>query len=382
MAALHCLTPVWGETYVQCFVELSLPTLLSPGNLPAIQDTNSLYHIFTRSIDRPAIEAAPSFQRLADCIAVKITEVDEIVSRTDNRYLIQSDCYRLGIEEADRSNAAMIFLNADVVVADGGIRYLADKVASGVRSIEVLGIRLNKSPVSTRLLTLSSNGVISISPRELVRIAIENLHQITRTHLYHGEGEELMPAGLMWRVGNEGILARCFHLHPILVYPQVQNAPFGRSIDDDYVMSAIPDNKSLIIGDSDEFCACELSDDDRRMNTIPRGDSPDRSIAQWAYFNARPRHHELLRHVIRLHDGMRNPSLWKTVEAESNQVVDRVLTSLADPDSLGVFPPPEADSSSFPSDPFSQGAADLLQGKEAPPSKIRSLLSRMRQFIR
>jgi hypothetical protein len=192
-----------------------------------------------------------------------------------------------------------------------------------------------------------------------------------------------MPAGLMWRVGNEGILARCFHLHPILVYPQVKNAPFSTSIDDDYVKSAIPNNKSLIIGDSDEFCACELSDDNRRMNTIPRGESPDRSIAQWAYFNARPRHHELLRHTIRLHDGMSSPSLWKTVEAESDQVVDRVLTSLADPGSLGVFPTPEVDSSSSPSDVSPPMAvADLRQGEEAPFSRIRSLLSKMFQFVR
>ena len=34
--AIQVLVPVWGASYTSQFLEISLPTLLSPGNLPAL----------------------------------------------------------------------------------------------------------------------------------------------------------------------------------------------------------------------------------------------------------------------------------------------------------------------------------------------------------
>ena len=35
-AGLHFIVPVWGVDYTRCFTELCLPTLLAPGNIPAL----------------------------------------------------------------------------------------------------------------------------------------------------------------------------------------------------------------------------------------------------------------------------------------------------------------------------------------------------------
>ena len=34
--AIQCLLPVWGSSYIDQFLEFGLPTLLAPGNLPAL----------------------------------------------------------------------------------------------------------------------------------------------------------------------------------------------------------------------------------------------------------------------------------------------------------------------------------------------------------
>jgi len=89
--------------------------------------------------------------------------------------------------------------------------------------------------------------------------------------------------------------------------------------------------------DSDEFMACELSEDDRRINVILRDERTadlDRFIAQWAAFNTKPRHRDLVQHEILLHAGPTDSSLWRATRKEARKVVKTVLRQLAAPERL------------------------------------------------
>ena len=326
---LHFITPVWGMEYTRCFVNVCLPSLLAPGNIPSLKtDGQSIYNIYTTPDDLRVIQNSPAFDLLRRCLPVFFHPIRQEVDQTTNQYFVQSDCYRRGIRTADEANAGIIFLNADVVVADGGIRALAKILTSGKRAILALGIRLNKNAVSARLLEhhrSSAGAVISVKPRELAALALPNIHQITKAHLFHGEGEDLHPAGLFWRVGNEGLLAHCFHLHPLVVCPKVKNAPFSITIDEDYLMASCPDkNDHYIIQDSDEFLACELTDENRKINGIPRTDNL-REIARWAHSNANGSHRELIRHAIKIHAGQSDLRAWSETEMEAQKIVEEVL---------------------------------------------------------
>jgi hypothetical protein len=102
----HLITPVWGETYTRCFVDVALPTLLAGGNLPALQEIpQSLYRIFTRESDRATITESPAFAALSRLITVKFSLIGAETQMLDNHHLIQSDCYRRGIAEADAADS-------------------------------------------------------------------------------------------------------------------------------------------------------------------------------------------------------------------------------------------------------------------------------------
>src|SRR5271163_494251 len=73
---IHCITPVWGETFSRCFVEVALPSWLADGNLPVLREVpGSLCHIFTRPIDQAMIESTPAFARLRQTIPVKFSHI-------------------------------------------------------------------------------------------------------------------------------------------------------------------------------------------------------------------------------------------------------------------------------------------------------------------
>ena len=320
--------------YTKSFVEITLPSLLAPGNIPALQDVSgTVYNIFTTEEDRQTIEASAAYRRLVRFMSVVFHSVRAIRDRIENQYTVQSDCYRRGIRLADTVNAAMLFINADIVVANGGLSSVVTLVQRGKRAVMALGFRVDRSVMSATLVKRhrsEDESVISIEPRELVALAIPNLHAISKSHMVHGEGEDLHPAGLFWRVGSDGLLAHCFHLHPVIVHPEKKNASFSTTIDADYLNSACPNEEDIcVIDDSDQFCACELSEADRRVGGLPRtGATTD--ISRWAYTDANRRHREFVQIPIRIHGSEINPAIWAPVEREADNLVRQVLVDLGD----------------------------------------------------
>ena len=187
-AGLHIIVPVWGREYTQIFIDLLLPTLLAPGNIPALpHPERHVFQIYTTLEDRAMIEASPAYQRLIRHIRVAFHRVRVRDPFTAvNRFSVQSDCYRRAIREADAADQAMVFLTPDSVMADGSLRNLAAIAGRpGVRTIYGPGVRLIKEPVQAHLLRhhrVTEDGPIIIAPRELVRVMLDNLHPIAKAH--------------------------------------------------------------------------------------------------------------------------------------------------------------------------------------------------------
>ncbi len=331
-AGLHFIVPVWGVEYTRCFTELCLPTLLAPGNIPALPFADRhVFQIYTTASDREAIEASPSYRRLVRHMPVAFHQVRVHPQNSDNPYSIQSDCFRLAIRAADAADQAMVFLTPDMIMADGGLRSLA-AIADrpNVRAVLGPGVRLVKETVGAALLSRHfrpADDSIAIAPRDLVRLLLTEMHPIAKAHFFNGESDNIFLSNLYWRAGTEGLIARCFHLHPFLVYPRVKNAPFTTTVDGDYIEAACPDlAETYICADSDEFCVCELSAASRTAQMMTRSD-PLTGFVKWMVEKTTPRHRTLIKTVIRLHAGIRDRTLWQRTEQEA-QIGVAKLTDL------------------------------------------------------
>ena len=71
---LHFIVPVWGAEYVRTFLDVVLPTHLSPNNLPAVNHRgDSAYHIYTNDEHAPIIRKNPVFARLSNVVPTTST---------------------------------------------------------------------------------------------------------------------------------------------------------------------------------------------------------------------------------------------------------------------------------------------------------------------
>ena len=317
-------TPVWGANHIGLYLSVGLPSLLAPGNLPALaRRSMSRYLIHTRPQDVAEIEVSPVYHRLAGIVPVAIRAIEAPITVP---HRTMSDCHIDAMAEADASGAAAIFLPPDCVWSDGSLDRLVSIAETGKSVVHMCGVRLDRDSVVPHLLEHSADGShrLSIGARRLVALGLEHLHPIAYSHFWNEHLGDLMPANLMWTVPGEGLLLRCFHLHPLMVKSQVPFAAFSSTIDDDLAPRACPDpSGDYVVADSDELLAFELSGRDRVVGTIcPKGSL--HGVASWAEVGTNARHRILIDTPIRVHSGPISKEVWERCIADSDRVVPEI----------------------------------------------------------
>jgi hypothetical protein len=149
---------------------------------------------------------------------------------------------------------------------------------------------------------------------------LAHLHPISSSHCWDSAFFNTHPSHLYWKIEDEGLLARCFHLHPILVRP-ADDVNFRKTIDDDYIVHACPDPETIhIVTDSDEICAFSMTPHDVKIGNERPHRSSAAYVAWWSYRFTKPEHFVLAEKVVHIHVGQTSPK-WKTAEQESADVL-------------------------------------------------------------
>ena len=75
------LLPVWGLRYILQFLEFSLPTLLAPGNLPAVaKELSSEFVFLTSSEDAEILTSHPGIEYLETICPVRLQIIDDLIT--------------------------------------------------------------------------------------------------------------------------------------------------------------------------------------------------------------------------------------------------------------------------------------------------------------
>jgi hypothetical protein len=284
---IHFAVPVWGDEYLRTFLTFSLPSQLASGNIPFLAaDGRHIYTVYTTHEDAARLRASDTFRALERHLPTTI-EIIDIGRVAGGKYAIKSDCYRSALQKAADHRAAVFLLNADIVLADGFVRGIARLLAAGKRVIEVPGPRGLRSAIGRALYARyrSADGItITIDPLQLSSLWMRHMHPQLEMHFVEGEaGEPFHPSHFYWELGDVGIIARCFHLYPIVVVPAGSQVNFSTTIDDDLVRNlGVPRDQMAIVRDSTEIFCCELSPLDLDVGApTRRGDI----AAYLAFFN-------------------------------------------------------------------------------------------------
>lgn len=255
----NILMVVWGAPYIEVMVRLTIPTLLYPGNIPALAARHQCKVIFfTRASDEVLIREAESVQRLAELLPIEFVHFDP--EAAPNIYLAMSDAHKAGCLSAKDEGAKVIVASPDGLFADGCCSAIARQAELGRAAVMCSGLRLLQEEV---LAVLPSRISTPIAPREMVSLTVDYLHPESERYSVESKNFYPIPSQLIWPMGRKGFLMRSFHLHPLMIdvskiasfealsEQSIDGALLGRTMDE---WSDIH-----VVTDSDELYVCSMT---------------------------------------------------------------------------------------------------------------------------
>lgn len=324
------IVPVWGDHHTKVFTELVLPSYLSKGNLPSCYEFNCSFYIYTNPSSELKIKKSDAFKKLLLlCKEVIFKHIDDLPNNKDlvgKTYSALKNIHEDSIRTTANWAPALFFLNADTTYADGSFANVIKLLKQGYRSVELVTIRVDSEKISTPLKELKEKGILDISPIALVNMGLQYLHKISRWHFWNSNEDRLIPDNLYWKVKNEGILARCSHLHPLMVYPKNYMLHFTGTIDHDFIEnSGIREDEKYVVTNNLEIAGLEISPSYHSQNTAFYSPQSAFDVARFLYTLCTENNKKNLEHKVWLHGAKNiNVNEWKKIEKDSDKVITEV----------------------------------------------------------
>ena len=318
----HLVMQAWGPAYCRMLTETCLPALLAPGNIPALAaEWPAKFIIFTRDQDIRRITDSPSYARLAAILPVEFKTIDEELRV--NKYAALTMIHHRVLGTAWYEQAAVVWLVPDAIWSDGSLRTVSRAAAAGKRAVMQPALRVVKDDAMPAVKALlGAPGFDGFAARDLARLALDHMHPYYRACYWNEPLFNTSPALVFWPVGNEGVAARGFHLHPLMLFPSKPVRAFNSTFDDDLPLLACPDVTSIhIVTDSDDAFHIDLTDDDW-CELIPRraGYGSVFRLLQFALSAANLHHRKFAESAIRIH-AVECSDAWAAAVKESDRAI-------------------------------------------------------------
>ena len=159
----------WGERYIDDLIEITIPALLAPGNLPAFAAEFACEFVIvteTQLFDR--VMRSATIAALLDFVDVRLVPIDDLLSPWYGITLTYALVRGFADLGASMTRTHLVFLNADFILADGSYRKLAGMIKRGERLVVSPSYCMNLGGYGRRLAPAprrDERGVVAASPR-------------------------------------------------------------------------------------------------------------------------------------------------------------------------------------------------------------------------
>ena len=332
LTAVKLLLPIWGHRYVSQFLELGLPTLIAPGNIPALAKTLPCeFEILTSSEDETYVRQHPTFHRLTQICRVFFRRVDHLVMVGNN-----STTLTLAYAEAVRAtgpsmlDTCFFFLAADYIVADGSLANVLARMQAGSSAVQVGNFQViaEEAMPWLRDQMVSEAASLAFPARQLMRWALAHLHPATIANTVNSaQSHNTHTNRLFWRADRDTLVGRFFLMHMIAIRPEVTNFNVGASCDYSFIPEMCPSGNVSVLTDSDDFLVVEMQPRTHESELLRPGPLPlrtlVRSLGEWTT----AQHRENAAHSLVYHAG-EVPESLPAVRDTADRYVARVIRGL------------------------------------------------------
>jgi hypothetical protein len=336
------LLPVWGARYVDLFLNCSLPTLLAPGNVPALAaQLPCRFVVMIRAADVARFSEHAAWTRLQSICPVEFRFIDDLVT-AGNHSTTLTLSYQREVEAAGEAicNICFFFLVADYVVADGSLAAVLERMKDGASGVQATSLqcvpaildglfgesmrhdscvdndamgpgRRVVGPHETAELCdapardgqaapLSTASVFP--PRELVARALKALHPTVMANMVDFSAVHNRHTNrLFWRPDPNTLIGRFYLMHMICIRPETGNFVIGASCDYSFIPEMCPSGNVDVIADSDEYFVVEAQPVDHEEELLSAGPLLPHGLAASLDEWATAQHRQNARHTMVYH---------------------------------------------------------------------------------
>jgi hypothetical protein len=311
---IHATTAAWGTWHVDQLLGVSLPSLLAPGNLPALAKAHrAQFNLVTTREDQRRIEATPVFQQLRELLEVKVRMLPD--GRVGVPIAMQHRIWSAAQQRARRAGALALFLPPDVIWADGSLASLSRRIDDGKRALFNTYLRVASDSITSDLdREFRRDGTsLAVPPRALVAAGFRHLHPLMSCYLADSNHFPHHPEMIAFGVRGEGLLVR------LLTRELFCFEPARFALTDQALLREVPDPDELhVFDDSDELCALSLTPlfKDHDWYTAQNVIDPAEVGLWWLQYDS-PSNRFLWQRPIRYHTGEVTEEKWAAIERES-----------------------------------------------------------------
>jgi hypothetical protein len=355
---LCVVLPVWGARYVNLFLSYSLPTLLAPGNVPALSaQLPCRFVVMTSAADLTLFEDHPAWRRLQSLCAVDFRLIDDLITGSNYSTTITLAYLRVVVQTGDAMcDTCFFFLVSDYIVADGSFAAVLARMKAGASGVQAAnmqtvndalerlfsscsrdtGISLPKRGLAAAAAAPSKasgmrrdldprypdfaldpeNPVAVFRPRELVSLALERLHPATIANMVDFPAcHNAHTNRLFWRADPRTVIGRFYLMHMICIRPETSDFTIGSSCDYSFIPEMCASGNVDVMTDSDKYLVLEFQPLDHESSFLRAGPlTPEilaTSLNEWATAH----HRDNARHSIIYHADDIAPSVSRAIEA-------------------------------------------------------------------
>ena len=286
------IIPVWGESYARKLVSITLPAVLAPGNLPALNEPFDVeLVIVTETRLFSFVRESRAFRVAQKLGPARLVSLDDLMldDPIDYGAVLTHALFR-GFTDlgAAMTQTYLIFLNADFIVSDGSLGHLGRLMREGKRVVHAPSFRVTLEDIVPKLQARvdASTGVLRVPSRDMVKLALANKHRTVKARTvnqrlshqtwmdqYYWYVDEDTLIGYQWPVALVAIKPDCVVTAPVLVW------------DYGFIPEAAQTAERYFIGDSDDFFMIEPQSRDSGNAMIRAGwiclDDIARNLSTW-----------------------------------------------------------------------------------------------------
>lgn len=310
-------TSVWGNWHLRAFTDITVPTLLSPGNIPALSSTHKCEHrIYTTPGGRRYLSAHPIMKKLA-----RYATVDYVVPT--NKEILHSDYHIIWwhdtAAECARMEKIMVVVPPDIAWTDGAFGYLGPAMSrEGLRAVSCPHIRVVSETAMPEMIDQYSTGPgceMIISPSDIVRLGMRHMHPLSAATIW-GMPYCRPTLEAIWTVPGQGFLVRQFVRELFAIDTRrvsLSECFYGRELTSIDELDVGADTNDLFM-----LSLTPLMKD--AGHYYPKGhplNEVDLASTSLHPLNKTPLNWEIIRQPVRMSLGAPHPKIWSSVERRS-----------------------------------------------------------------